>query len=50
MYKKKTGLAALLIGAVILGGCGSTGENLAAKDYKASEYVTLGEYTGLSVN
>ena len=50
MWKKKTGLAAVLIGAMILGGCGSTGENLAAKEYKASEYVTLGEYTGIAVN
>lgn len=50
MWKKKTGLAAVLIGAMILGGCGSTGENLAAKEYKASEYVTLGEYTGIVVN
>lgn len=48
--KKKTGFAALMLCVAILGGCQSTGENLAAKEYKASEYVTLGEYTNLAVN
>ena len=38
----------LVLAAAALAG-GSQSENVAAKDYKASDYVTLGTYTGLEV-
>lgn len=47
---KKTLILAAALAAVGLTACGSQGENLAAKDYKATDYVTLGTYTGLEVN
>lgn len=49
MYRKTKYIAALLTFSVIMTGCQSSGENLAAKDYKALDYVELGEYTGLDV-
>ena len=50
MKKKTLVLAAAALTAVGLTACGSQSENLAAKDYKANDYVTLGTYTGLEVN
>ena len=50
MHKKKLILAAAALAAVSMTACGSQSENLAAKDYKATDYVTLGTYTGLEVN
>lgn len=47
--KKKLVLAAAALAAVSMTACGSQSENVAAKDYKASDYVTLGTYTGLEV-
>ena len=47
--KKKLVLAAAALAAVSMTACGSQSENIAAKDYKASDYVTLGTYTGLEV-
>lgn len=47
--KKKLVLAAAALVAVSMTACGSQSENVAAKDYKASDYVTLGTYTGLEV-
>ena len=47
--KKKLVLAAAALAAVSITACGSQSENVAAKDYKASDYVTLGTYTGLEV-
>lgn len=47
--KKKLVLAAVALAAVSMTACGSQSENVAAKDYKASDYVTLGTYTGLEV-
>ena len=46
---KKLVLAAAALAAVSMTACGSQSENVAAKDYKASDYVTLGTYTGLEV-
>lgn len=50
MKKKTLVLAAAALTAVGLTACGSQSDNLAAKDYKANDYVTLGTYTGLEVN
>lgn len=47
--KKKLVLAAAALAAVSMTACGSQSENVAVKDYKASDYVTLGTYTGLEV-
>lgn len=47
--KKKLVLAAAALAAVSMTACGSQSENVAAKDYKASDYVTLGTYTRLEV-
>ena len=47
--KKKLVLAAAALAAVSMTACGSQSENVVAKDYKASDYVTLGTYTGLEV-
>lgn len=49
MYRKTKYLAAVLTLTVMMTGCQSGGENLAAKDYKALDYVELGDYTGLEV-
>lgn len=49
MNKKKAFLAAVLALAFAMTGCRSGGENLAEKDYRALDYVKLGEYTALEV-
>ncbi len=48
MHKNVKGLALILTAALAMTGCG-TAKNLAATSYKASDYVELGEYTGLEV-
>lgn len=49
MNKKNIILAITALAAVSLTACGGQSENVAAKDYKASDYVTLGNYKGLEV-
>lgn len=49
MNKKMKYLGAVLTLALIMTGCQSGGEDLVKKDYKALDYVELGEYTGLEV-
>lgn len=49
MNKKNIILAITALAAVSLTACGGQNENVAAKDYKASDYVTLGNYKGLEV-
>ena len=46
MHKIKKTLAAALTLSLVMTGCQS-GSNLAKRDYKALDYVKLGEYKGL---